>query len=706
VDIAELVAHAAHYLPAQGPIGVFIHHNTLHAFEDEPFEQAVAEAADRFGCEPFLAENEYHEALRRGRITERDVDAVLDVELGERANETVARDLTRRELYRRVLLHGLREARGAPLDWLLLETDALQRFREDLRGRDLMGREEERHRVRELWDACSAAADLMPLETRNERRRVRYRDLLLAVSNIDTDEWTRSLQIRFISAYVDQGFAPWPMPERDRGIYAAFMTLYRRKETRACGEWARHLVTMLDDDERAQRDGSASLGHSLEELGVPHEEREAFLVGEALWLRGWAGMVRQLETRPDRAPTFALPATLVDYLAVQLLLSRAALTHAMERAGIAGPLSHLGELAWLPETGATKVERTWSLFQLAQVCDLPAARVSALSRDEALTLSMCMTALDGRSRRRLLHVAYERHLRHRFYDAIVQLPLAEDSPMPTFQALFCLDEREESIRRHLEEVDPGVETFATGGFYGVAMYYRGAHAARARPLCPVAITPEHYVTEVDDRPRGLRHRLAARIDQSVHSGSRTFWRGAVITAVLGALWVIPLVLRVVFPWSRRLRGALFRGADGTRLELDRKGGAPPLGRTIGFTVDEMAAIVRGQLEPIGILQHMAPLVFVFGHGSTSLNNPQESAHDCGACGGGRGGPSARAFARMANDPRVRERLAEEGVRNVVRGWPTQHGKQRHRALRRGARSTAAARAARARVNVDRHCAPS
>src|SRR3954451_196585 len=66
--LREVIEHAGHLLPAQGPITVFIHHNTLHAFEDFPFNEAVKKAASVFGCQPFLSEDRYHQELTRGRI--------------------------------------------------------------------------------------------------------------------------------------------------------------------------------------------------------------------------------------------------------------------------------------------------------------------------------------------------------------------------------------------------------------------------------------------------------------------------------------------------------------------------------------------------------------------------------------------------------------------------------------------------------------
>ena len=66
--LRRVLDQAAHLLPRQGPIGVFVHHNTLHAFQDLPFEQAVIEASRLFGAEPYMTEAAYRAELARGRI--------------------------------------------------------------------------------------------------------------------------------------------------------------------------------------------------------------------------------------------------------------------------------------------------------------------------------------------------------------------------------------------------------------------------------------------------------------------------------------------------------------------------------------------------------------------------------------------------------------------------------------------------------------
>ena len=81
----------------------------------------------------------------------------------------------------------------------------------------------------------------------------------------------------------------------------------------------------------------------------------------------------------------------------------------------------------------------------------------------------------------------------------------------------------------------------------------------------------------------------------------------------------------------------------------------------GFTLEEQILTVDTALHMMGLTKHFARLVLFCAHGSTSENNPFESALDCGACGGNEGKPNARVFAMMANNRKVRERLIKTGI---------------------------------------------
>ena len=724
--LKQLIEQAGNLLPITGPITAFAFLNTLQALEDLPFDEGLCKGARLFGNQPYLAEERYRERMVQGRIQLGDIAEVLKQDLGDRGNEPLGDLGSRYDLRLAMLRYPLRTGPVEELRWFVAETDALSRFREetppavrkhfidetrhwvmrDLRhGRNSIGgvRNDrvylelgsllerldkssierwseptwEAFTLQSIWRICRAGSERVPAAAAETPSPRRHRNVLLEATHEDSDVLVHEVLIRFCAAFTDQGFANWALPHREQGFFRSFFAMYQNPGGPP-ESWLRELPAELSRISAANISPVDSILESLELLGVSPDEWDEFIPATVLALRGWAGLIYQMEIRSDRVPFPVTPGTLAEFLAVRLILERVALSYLARRTlQYEGSLKELRDVAILhpkQQKLASPEQRAFQAFQLAQVMNWLPQNLCNLSPQDWELLYSEIDSFGGLARRKLFHRAFERNFRIRALDAIAlhwRKPIIP-RPRPRFQAVFCIDAREESFRRHIEEVAPDTETFGAAGFFGVAMYYRGVADAHFSALCPIVVRPLYWITEevtesfeVTNRRRAQTRRVIGAASHQVHVGSRSVAGGAILTASLGVLASIPLVARVLFPRLtariRRTANRFFEPPGMTRLRLERKTPKPgSAADEIGLSLEEMANIGERMLREFGISSYSRLIMFL-GHGSFCLNNPHKSAYDCGACTGNAGGPNARALAAILNDPRVREMLVKRGL---------------------------------------------
>ena len=292
----------------------------------------------------------------------------------------------------------------------------------------------------------------------------------------------------------------------------------------------------LPEELRRLRDESvsplASIHESLETLGVPEGNGNAFIAATLLALRGWArdDAADRAPRRPRRASgaigepgrvpggavapgSFALAYTARDGTRLRWPL---------ERAASDGCETHPTELA--AQRRATGVS------------DFPVGADPRLVAGRSVTVSAEAMEHADRGDRDLLGAGAPADLSPGLRAAVLQADAgrrvaARATPRPRrrkprFQAMFCIDEREESIRRHIEELAPDAATFSTAGFYSIAMYYRGAADAHFVPLCPAVIRPQHWVVEHVVESHEKEYRRQAKTRRALGMATHQFHRGS------------------------------------------------------------------------------------------------------------------------------------------------------------------------------------
>lgn len=693
----------AHYLPSQGPIETFIHHNTLHAFESRRFHEALSAAAARTGATSYLDESEFRQMLAEGRISRRDLDRAIAardiVTTGDRVFDDVLSD--RRRILWASLLNDLSAEPAPRIRWRFSEDIALGEPGDDDRwaasvevvrqvGRgpipDLVGR------TRDLL------ADLGPRS---------HRDIALAMTGVDVSSAVDQWMTRECASHLDEGLATAPPPQR-LGLYERW-----RRQQRP----GRHQLAGLRRDIVLPEDPIDAACLALDALGVTTDAYDQYVSRMLQHAPGWAGMFHWRETHPEYRPELS-PASLVDFAAVRLVAEwseleglardhwrcpakqmiaylrdhldeavvrvalfsgelRDRVARRVRRALLLSPADRTAPCALLARDVIAADEgpelvRAWQLHKAARALRLDGIELRGAPPERVATMLATLDELGPDIRLPIWQDAYELHYRDQILEAITdnrshRIPVPADAP---FAVITCIDDREEAFRRHIEEIEPRAVTYGAGGFFGIPIAFLGRDEDEFSALCPLGVTPSHRVLEV-----AAHHapELGSRFDDGrrLIRSWRAHWRqihGHGWASLLGAYaagfvaW-ISLVVGLVFPrrveqLRRPLRRLLMPEHD-TCFITDEP--APPPDALAGFPIAEQITRVAATFDNIGLRKGFPRLIAVLGHGSHSVNNPHLSAYDCGACGGRHGGPNARLFAAMANTPAVRDGLRKLGI---------------------------------------------
>lgn len=589
------------------------------------------------------------------------------------------------------------------------------------------------------------AADYLWCELRDQvGDTLTLRGFLLALTGEDILEAFRPYLLRVLASFLDLGVAGWSLPARESGFYLAWKGCATREQVFALEEmpaWCAEIADLPDTAMEAVEACLSQLGLPEERWGG-YLERLAMEIpgwsGMMMWrsLRpGYQGMRSLVRVE------------MLDYLAVRLVLERLFAKHLCQaRWQVEPSLETLGwyfrryrgefYVRWtlfngeLPEFFATRATRllhraseepkvvrewqklayqiwtgeqlnptykftsgqgargkAWPIFLLAQHLGLRGNGVRQISSAQAEEMLALIAQLTDEKMGFLWLQAYERHYRNQIFSALTanhgRGRWARREKRPQAQVIFCMDDREEGIRRHLEERVPAMETLGAAGFFGVPINWLGVDDQTPTALCPVVVIPSHDIHEQPAPGSELLHAVHRR-KQSFLAGCKSLLfreshRGLLVptllTLIAAPMTLLTLVGKVLAPraWGRMTRKVVISldSLPPTSLTLtaleDGKPATPAQPR-LGFSDSEQEARVTGFLRTIGLTYGFSPLVAILGHGSSSQNNPHLAAYDCGACSGRHGGPNARLFAALANRPQVRARLQAVGIEIPPDTW--------------------------------------
>lgn len=424
--------------------------------------------------------------------------------------------------------------------------------------------------------------------------------------NIDLDNFTHSTLFRITSSYLDQGISIWDFPIKDLGFLDAMRHLESNGSVSFFNNNRAKLLLNKTD---------LSIQDCLQLLVGRESLFERYLFDQQFAHPGYSGMVSVLSGNAD-ALIDERQIDLVEWMIFECLLEIDALD------------SYFGEI-WIP-IGVKVADTFCELFSQVERTEL----------DEVT---------------RIWQEAYEWTYYNEVLNGLKEKSQVKES-LPEMQGIFCIDDRECSIRRYVEDGHPGVQTFGTAGFFGVEFYFQPHGSSFRTKVCPAPVTPKYLIKEVAN---------GSKLNQEMHFNARSYGLvfGWILTHTMGFWSALKLALAIFKPSmnSVAVSSNSHMQSDSMLLIENTDGQVSEDGLNLGFTVEEMTNRIEAFLMSIGLNQAFAPLIYIVGHGSSSSNNTHYAGYDCGACSGRPGNVNARVMSFIGNHPKVRKNLRDRGI---------------------------------------------
>jgi len=428
------------------------------------------------------------------------------------------------------------------------------------------------------------------------------------IYQIDLDSVIQPILFRLLCSYLDQGIAIWRFPIDKLGFLESLLELEKN------GVSSIFKTTKI---KKIFLDGNYTLSELLEKLVGDESLFEQYVFDQQFSHQGWSGMVSVIENLPETLLE-TRRITLLELIKLECLLELDAIEDKMG-------------LYWRP-LGKNIIHKPSPLFN-----EVPLSEYFE-------TIAIWQKAFEWTYYDEVLNGLRE-NLKFENTDSDIE---------KSFQALFCIDDRECSYRRYLELEDSNCETFGTPGFFGVEFFFKPIEGKFYTKVCPAPVTPKFLIKE-----DGLGRKMEKDAHFSKHS--HNFISGWLIAQTLGFWSAFKLFLNIFKPSMGPMVSHSFKHMDSNSTLSIEHNFEFETDLQVGFKVEEMVDRVENVLKSIGLFKNFAPLVYVVGHGASSINNPHYAAYDCGACSGRAGSVNSRVFSYMANKSEVRQELSNRGI---------------------------------------------